>query len=101
VYPHRDTKSGRQYPRLDLASTDEDVVRRFAQIIDGRAVYGPIQVGTKKPFWRWQATGGPAVRALELLAPHLGERRTNRSNEVLAQCEAANREQQQRKEQVQ
>jgi hypothetical protein len=100
MYPYRDSKNKeRQYPRLDLASTDEDVVRDFARIVDGRSVYGPIQRGNKKPFWRWQATGKPAEEVLALFAPYLGERRTARMNEVLAQCGAVVR--QQRKEQVQ
>lgn len=89
MYPYRDSKTGRLYPRLDLASTDEDVVRRFSRIVDGRAVYGPIQRGEKKPFWRWQATGGPAKKALALFAPYLGERRTARMHEVLALCATA------------
>lgn len=90
IYPYRDSKSGTHYPRLDLASTDEDVVRRFARIVDGGSVYGPIQRPNRKPFWRWQATGTRARLALDLFAPHLGERRSARRTEVLAQCESVN-----------
>lgn len=86
MYPYGN--KGRHYPRLDIASTDEDVVRHFAEVVDGAAVYGPIQRSTKKPFWRWQATGQRAVTAWALLSPYLGERRTARGLEVFAICEA-------------
>lgn len=92
VYPYRSRKA--HYPRVDLASTDEDVVRRFARVVDsGSSVYGPIQskrYPKGKPFWRWQATGTRAVRVMALLAPYLGERRSARLTEVLAQCESTN-----------
>lgn len=77
----------RIYPRLVLASTDEDVVRRFHETIGVGYVNGPYKQANRphtKPTWRWEAFGTSARKALPLLLPFLGERRTARANEVLA-----------------
>lgn len=82
----QDTKSERSYPRLELSSTDQDVVLRFAGILGG-AIYGPIERENRKPFWRWTATGERARSALAVLAPQLGARRTARMDDVLARAD--------------
>jgi hypothetical protein len=80
----------RGYPRLQLASTDEDVVRRFQSVVNGGAVHGPYPSrgptgSTRQDYkvhWRWGATGRPARAIMALLLPWLGKRRMERWTEV-------------------
>jgi hypothetical protein len=72
---------------LTVGSTDEDVLRRFAEIIGIGSVRGPCAPKSnlgKKPYWVWQANGfakGQAVIAA--LWPFLGERRKARASELI------------------
>lgn len=74
-------------PRLDLSSTDHDVVARFAEVLGGR-VYGPYKqkpsaMGTlRKPISRWVVCGHAAEAAATALRPWLGERRRQRLEDV-------------------
>ena len=65
--------------QLALVMTDEDVVRRFDQIVNRGIVYGPylpFSAGDRrKPFWRWAALGDAAHDVLDLLGPWLMSRR--------------------------
>lgn len=79
----------RSYPRIALASTDEDVVRKWNRIVGGGKVLGPYTRAKHpehKPMWRATRVGKSAEAVLALFAPHLGERRIARMNEVLAQA---------------
>jgi hypothetical protein len=63
-----------------LKMTDEDVVRRFDEIVRYGEVYGPYSCRyrdgiVRKPLWVWVATEYDALEVLELLWPWLGERR--------------------------
>lgn len=78
--------------RLTLASTDEDVVRRFALAATGNTcqINGPhIRGAHYKPFWKWEKAGIQAETFLKRAVPFLGERRTARALEVLAQRDQA------------
>jgi hypothetical protein len=68
--------------RLDIRvkMTDEDVVRRFADVMECGKVYGPYKYdyrdGSKrKPHWVWVALSYEAFEVLELLWPWLCTRR--------------------------
>lgn len=75
-------------PVLRMNMTDRDVLERFYAIVGFGKVYGPYQYGTakRKPMFCWQSGGWFYARALfDAFAEHLGERRTARFGEVLAQ----------------
>ncbi len=79
----------RRYTKLMLASTDEDVVRRFHRIV----VIGNVSPRQRRPpykdYWRWETTGdGSAQRLLRRMLPYLGERRRARGLEVIAERQA-------------
>ena len=79
------TKLSPRYLRLALASTDEDVVRQFHEIVGLGSVggpYGPYKGKTKKPHWQWHAATQKADQALTVLLPYLGERRQAKAEEV-------------------
>jgi hypothetical protein len=70
---------------ISLTSTDEDVVREFARVVDAGKVYGPYQYDEKrKPFWKWNCDGMNGVRVLEDLLPWFLSRRAARAREVIA-----------------
>ena len=72
--------------RLSLVTTDEDVIRRFHEILDNiGGIRGPLMSGkSKKPYWEWRATGYERVSLiLELILPWLGNRRSAKAKEVL------------------
>lgn len=73
-------------PMLAVNMTDEDVLRRFADVVGGK-VYGPCQGkgATWKPYFRWYVQGNERTeRVLALFQPWLGRRRTARASEVLS-----------------
>jgi hypothetical protein len=63
--------------------TDEDVVRRFDEIVDRGKVYGPYLPPSyddrHKPYWRWMATGDAGHDVLDLLGVWLSPRRVARA----------------------
>lgn len=69
---------------ISLTSTDEDVVREFARIVNSGKVYGPYQYGDGKPFWKWDCYGLPGVNTLDMLSPFFLTRRKARAAEVVA-----------------
>jgi hypothetical protein len=62
-----------------LRMTDEDVVRRFDEIVGRGKVYGPYlplsHGDRRKPFWHWVALGDAGHVALDLIGAWLGTRR--------------------------
>lgn len=68
-----------------ISMTDEDVVRRFAEIVG----FGNVQYQPRKqrphhtPTWRWAVNGEAVERLYALLEPWLGERRKARYAELL------------------
>lgn len=76
------SKTGYEQPRMLLSSTDEDVVRKFARIVDCGNV---VEVRDFEKFgykrqWRWLLGGRDEIRRLiSLWGPYLGNRRHLRS----------------------
>jgi hypothetical protein len=62
-----------------LGMTDEDVVRRFDEIVGRGKVYGPYlplsHGDRRKPFWHWVALGDAGHDVLDLIGAWLGARR--------------------------
>jgi hypothetical protein len=72
---YAENQSGRRYLRFCLSSTDEDVIRRFAEIVGVGKVYGPY-AGTNKVRFDWRTkNAADAHDVAALLAPWLGRRR--------------------------
>jgi hypothetical protein len=77
--------SDKRYPRLQLRSTDKDIVLKFVDII---GVGSYVEEGTRSDNWKdvyfWQVGGSTEVKyVLELLLPFLGKRRTEAAHEAL------------------
>ena len=87
--------TGRQVQaRAELAMTDEDVVRRFHQIIGIGAVdskHTPsMQAAGHKPQWRWRVWSYEQIQAVvAMFWPWLGQRRRGRAKEVLGVVNAS------------
>lgn len=60
-----------------LSTTDEDVVRRFNEVVGIGYVVGPLRHKntTHKDYWRWEVAGKKAEALADRLSPYLGERR--------------------------
>lgn len=50
----RKKDSGHHYIELSLASTDEDVLRRFHDAVGVGTVHGPRKLPGRKPIWTWR-----------------------------------------------
>lgn len=77
--------SSQRQPRVQLVSTDEDVVRRFVEIIGRGNVRGYHKTAAHhKDYWQWSVQSKDDVLyVLNLLWPYLGERRRERAIEVI------------------
>ena len=69
--------------QVALTMTDEDVARRFDEIVGRGKVYGPYHPPSyddrHKPFWRWMANGDAGHDVLDLLGTWLSPRRVARA----------------------
>jgi len=75
--------SGGVRPYAGLNMTDEDVVRRFHEVIGVGSVTGPHH-GAKKPRWTWRTTSyATFIVFADLVSGHLGIRRSARLAELL------------------
>lgn len=75
------------YCYLQLVSTDEDVLNKFARLADcqNRITYCPRRPHQTKNAWKWQTGNRENVtRLLNEMLPFFGERRSAKANEVLA-----------------
>lgn len=65
--------------------TDEDVVRRFAEIIEiGKVTIPSLRPG-RKQIYQWRCFGLAAMQHLDqTIGPYLGDRRRGRLDEALA-----------------
>ena len=74
--------SGQRQPRLQLVSTDEDVVRRFADAVG----WGNVRFYEREPYkdyWQWSVQSRNGVIAvIDMLWPYLGHRRKMKAVEV-------------------
>lgn len=81
------TQKGRA-GRLDLISTDQDVIRKFYAIVGVGRVNGPYRPNSSlghKPQWRWSVSGFENIQALlAAFWTFLCERRRKRAIEVLS-----------------
>ncbi|HEY3181805.1 MAG TPA: hypothetical protein VGJ77_03135 [Gaiellaceae bacterium] len=81
------TDGGNSY-QLRVDNTDEEVVRRFAAIVEAGTVDGPYGQDNacdghvRKPFWAWVAFEDEAVAVIDMFAPWLTKRRLARSREL-------------------
>lgn len=76
-------------PCAALRMTDEDVVRRFAEIIRRGRVTEVIDPRPQcKPLWSWRLGTKDDVGVLiKLFYPYLGQRRRAKADEVLLVCQ--------------
>jgi hypothetical protein len=82
------TMSQGKHIRLQLNSTDEDVVRRFHKAVNVGMVEGPMRAHTWptkwKSQWRWRCSNFEHCQAVvALLWNGLGRRRRHRAKELL------------------
>jgi hypothetical protein len=66
--------------RMRIGMTNQEPVRRFAEIVGVGKVHGPYKSSSRKPNWSpmfyWQADGySTCAEVMELLHQHLSERR--------------------------
>ena len=79
-------KTGRAYWILQIQMTDEDVVRRAAEVAGAGMVTGPYSSRreNRKPQWAWRACKrGDVYALLVALWPWLRTRRRARAREAL------------------
>ena len=80
--------------RAQLCSTDRDVIEKFARIVRVGCIHPQArkesrELPQRRPIWTWGVYEQGAVRYfIELLLPHLGERRSQRAREALAAIDA-------------
>lgn len=70
------------YPRLHLSTTDEDVIRRFRDVIAYGKVSGPYYRENYKPIFYWSTSGRNAHAAIVKIFPYLLSRRKAKAIKV-------------------
>jgi hypothetical protein len=82
-------------PRLQMTSTDKDVLLRVQKVFGGEiyelngGVPRSEDVGrypSRKVQWKWCQGGYAGLKTLLEILPWLGERRTQKANEVMRMC---------------
>lgn len=74
------------YMRLNVTSTDKDVLERFAVVVGCGKAVGRHRGGPHKPIWDWEANRVEDTgRVISLLRPWLGQRRLARLAEIEAE----------------
>ncbi len=69
--------------RLNMRSTDCDVIERMTSLMGGRT-YGPYEPNSSlglKPYWMWVVVGEPAEAGLAAMYPLLSQRRRGQADE--------------------
>jgi hypothetical protein len=71
---------------LQLGSTDEDVVRRFAAVVGVGKVSGPHDLpGKRKPLYLWRLSLWADIEPLlQAMLPMLGDRRAAKARQMLS-----------------
>lgn len=79
--------SARRYIRIDLVSTDRDVVERAALLMDDSrvGVVGKTSTVSRKQQYRTTLSGARAARVMLTVLPQLGQRRAERVTGLLEQ----------------
>jgi hypothetical protein len=77
--------SSKNYPRLQLKTTDQDVIERFTIAVGvGKISELNYKTSTGKTIWMWNCGKSNEVRdLLEKFLPWLGQRRTEKAEEAL------------------
>jgi hypothetical protein len=79
--------------QIAIISTDEDVVRRFWEIVQRGTVYGPYggvsstnkRLRRHKPYWRWACSNRDGILDVaRRFGPYLSRRRAARMAEAVA-----------------
>ena len=81
-----DSMNGRSRPRprIALQTTDEDVAKKAARLLDAK-VWGPYTPAPpRKPVWATAVTGLKAATYMKVLCPYMGARRQKRMKEILS-----------------
>lgn len=68
---------------MAMCSTDEDVVRRFHNLVSCGTVVGPHSTNGNKDQFTWRSSTNDSERLLRLFLPLLGNRRAARATEAL------------------
>ncbi len=69
---------------ISIGSTDEDVIRKFHQIIGMGVVYGPYKNKNYKPMWHWKVgRRDHALAFLYAIFPFLGKRRQEKTEKFI------------------
>jgi hypothetical protein len=70
---------GREYPCIQVATCDRDVLEKFISIIGHGRVRGPYASQQRKahhlPQYRFSVSGKRAAAIMRAIYPHMGERR--------------------------
>ena len=72
--------------RISINMTDRDVIARIAKIIKCTSFRGPYKNDShlgKKPLWALAVSGRRAIKWMERLYPHMGQRRRSQISKVL------------------
>ena len=79
------TLSTRDCPRIQMVSTDMDVVRRVAKLFDRELCEKSRSAASwgKKKQYMTRIMGNESLEWMEILQPHMGKRRTKRIREVI------------------
>ena len=84
------TRTHRAYPayrrQLVLGMTDRDCVERFCSVVGvGRVKFRPAKKAEWSDVWRWECSRWEHIEmVLKKMLPYLGERRTAKAEELLA-----------------
>ena len=83
------TLSTRDCPRIQMVSSDRDVVKRVAELFDRKLHKKSLSVGSygKKPQYVTRMIGSESVKWMKLLEPYMGKRRAKRIREVIGIAE--------------
>jgi hypothetical protein len=77
-----------EYLRMQLSSTDEDVIEKLYSYVGVGTVHGPYANCRndgleRKSYWHWTVSGSKALILAQKLLPFLGKRRTEKLEELL------------------
>jgi hypothetical protein len=76
---------GKRYPRIQFVTTDEDVAMRAARLLGNKVHSRNHRNPTYKRLHLGRVTGVRAVKLMQELLPHMGERRSAKIREILAE----------------
>ena len=85
TWQNSDGKYG--WPVIDLSMTDEDVVKRAADAMGGKAAVWKFtrkDEPNRKPMYRCRLVGWRAAGVMAAILPFMGQRRSSRIQELLA-----------------